>query len=220
LGRYFSPQVADVLAAGQERLGSAEAREVTLLFADLRDLTEISERLETGQLVFLLNRFHAAMVDCVFGHGGTLDKYLGDGLMAYFGAPVVQEDHAERGVLCALDMQAALDRLNEELSAEGLPVLRMGIGVHSGRVIVGDIGSPRRQEYTAIGNAVNVASRIEQLTKVHDVAVLVSGETRRLVRGKITFTAAEPVRVKGKAEPLQTFSPSRSPETASDPGLP
>jgi class 3 adenylate cyclase len=209
LGRYFSPHVADVLAAGEEKLGSAEERVVTLLFADLRDFTALSDNLETSALVRLLNRFHAQMVDCVFARGGTLDKYLGDGLMAYFGAPVAQEDHAERGVLCALDMQEALGRLNTELSDEGLPTLRMGIGVHTGRVIVGDIGSPRRQEYTAIGDAVNIASRIEQLTKVHGVPVLVSDETRRCVSADVSFTAAEPMRIKGKAEAVATFCPRR-----------
>jgi adenylate cyclase len=182
---------------------------VTLLFADLRDFTALSDNLETSALVRLLNRFHAQMVDCVFARGGTLDKYLGDGLMAYFGAPVAQEDHAERGVLCALDMQEALGRLNTELSDEGLPTLRMGIGVHTGRVIVGDIGSPRRQEYTAIGDAVNIASRIEQLTKVHGVPVLVSDETRRCVSADVSFTAAEPMRIKGKAEAVATFCPRR-----------
>jgi class 3 adenylate cyclase len=215
LGRYFSPQVADVLAAGEGRLGAAEERVVTLLFADLRDFTSLSDKLETSALVHLLNRFHARMVDCVFARGGTLDKYLGDGLMAYFGAPVTQKDQGERGVLCALEMQEALTSLNAELSDEGLPTLQMGIGVHTGRVIVGDIGSPRRQEYTAIGDAVNIASRIEQLTKVHQVPILVSEETQQRVGPEVSFTAVAPERIKGKAEPVVTYRPQRTAATGS-----
>jgi adenylate cyclase len=222
LGRYFSPQVAAAVADGTAEIGRGERRDVTVLFADLRDFTRLSEELTGEQVVQLLNDFHARMVDEIFAAGGTLDKYLGDGLMAYFGAPVVQPDHADRAVRCALAMQRGLAGLNLTAQRRGGPALRMGIGIHSGSVILGDIGTARRREYTIIGDTVNVAARIEQLTKSYDAAILVSEATKDRIATDVTFTGIEPVSVKGKAQPLQIFfvgatdtSPRRS-----DPSIP
>src|SRR5262249_3922382 len=145
LGRYFSPQVAALLAAAPDGAALGESREVSVLFADLRDFTAIAERLEGREVVALLNDFHAHMASTIFAFGGTLDKYLGDGVMVYFGAPVAEADHAARAVRCALAMQGALARLND---ARPAPPLRMGIGIHTGAVVVGDIGAPERREYT------------------------------------------------------------------------
>jgi adenylate cyclase len=207
LTRYFSPQVATRLDERGDLGGTGESREVTLLFADLRDFTALAERLAPERVVELLNAYHERMVNAVFAHGGTLDKYLGDGLLAYFGAPVAQPDHAERAVRCALAMQAALARLNDERARRGEPGLRMGIGVHTGRAIVGDVGAARRREYTVIGDAVNVAARIEQLTKVHGAGIVVSDETRRQVGGAIHFAAAPDALVRGRTEPVRTWVP-------------
>jgi adenylate cyclase len=202
LGRYFSPQVAALVEAGS-LASAAERREVTVLFADLRDFTRLAERLDSRQVVALLNRFHSAMVAVVFAHGGTLDKYLGDGLMAYFGAPVAQHDQAMRAVRCALDMQEALAALNRG-EAE---TLRMGVGVHTGTALVGDIGADSRREFTVIGDAVNVASRVEQLTKQYEAPVLVSGQAVAAVGATMAFRLVDRVTLRGRNEPVEVYAP-------------
>ena len=207
LGRYFSPQVAARVEELGDGAAAGESREVTILFSDLRDFTALSETLRSEQVVAMLNEYHERMVETVFSHGGTLDKYLGDGIMAYFGAPVTQDDHAERAVRCALAMQGALARLNVERAARREPALRMGIGVHTGTVVIGDVGAASRREYTAIGDAVNVASRIEELTKTQGVPILVSAETRRRVGDAVPFSPAGPARLKGRAQPVETYLP-------------
>lgn len=212
LGRYFSPGVAAQLAAGPQE--GATSRDVTLLFSDIRDFTALSERLQPAEVVALLNEYHTRMVEVVFRNGGTLDKFIGDGLMAYFGAPLADPEHPRRAVQCALEMVDSLEALNVGRIARGEVPLRIGIGVHTGSVVVGDIGSPTRLEYTAIGDAVNLASRIEGLTKLHAAPVLVSAETRQRVGDAYAWVEAPPVQVKGKREPVITFLPARPSATA------
>lgn len=207
LGRYFSPEVATLLAEAGTTAAVGETRQVTVIFSDLRDFTGLTEHRSGPDTIALLNDYHERMVRTVFAFGGTLDKYLGDGMMVYFGAPVAQADHAARAVRCALAMQEELAQWNVERERRGEPVLRMGIGVHTGPVVVGDVGAAVRREYTAIGHAVNVAARLQELTKLRGVPVLVSGEVRRATGSGVVFEAIGDAEVRGHSEPVALFVP-------------
>ena len=177
---------------------------ITVLFADIRGFTRISEHAPPEKIVQLLNRYFSAMTDIIFAHGGTLDKYLGDGLMALFGAPTVTPKDATNAISAAVAMQRRMLSINDELRAEGFPEIGIGIGLHTGEVIVGYIGSERRSEYTAIGDAVNTSSRLESNAKAGEI--LVSEVTAQAARSRYQLAPREPI----TEEPRTTRAALRS----------
>jgi len=176
LTRYMTDQVAEVVLKNGATL-TGESRRATVLFCDIREFTRLSGSLSATEVVELLNDVLSRLVDVVFEFGGTLDKFLGDGLMAVFGAPLSSGRDEEMAVRSALRMRDEIDRFNAGRSEKGFPCLKIGIGVHSGEVVAGNIGSLRRLEYTVIGSTVNLASRIEQLNKTFKTDILISSAT-------------------------------------------
>ena len=204
--RFTNPHVAKVLV---ERGGiETGRREVTLLFSDIRGFTTLSETRKPEEVIALLNRYFSLQVDVVFKHGGSLDKFIGDCIMAIWGAPLDDPDHAKRAVACALEMVDTLISFRRALGAEdsGFDV---GIGVHSGPAVVGLMGSQKRLEYTAIGDTVNLASRVEGLTKDAKRRVLVSKDTKELCGDAFEFVHCGTFPVKGRAQPVELFEPKR-----------
>ena len=173
---------------------------ITILFADIRGFTRISEHAPPERIVSLLNRYFSAMTDIIFAHGGTLDKYLGDGLMALFGAPTTTPDDANNALNAAVAMQRRVLGINIELQAEGLPEIGVGMGLHTGEVIVGYIGSERRSEYTAIGDAVNTCARLESNARGGEI--LMSDAAAKAARSRYKLQPRDPITVKNREQPV------------------
>ncbi|HZE69455.1 MAG TPA: adenylate/guanylate cyclase domain-containing protein [Pyrinomonadaceae bacterium] len=176
---------------------------ITILFADIRGFTRISEHAPPEKIVGLLNRYFSAMTDIIFAHGGTLDKYLGDGLMALFGAPTTTPEDASNALNAAVAMQRRVLGINRELEEEGFPELNVGIGLHTGEVTVGYIGSERRSEYTAIGDAVNTASRLESNARAGEI--LMSDATAQAAHRRYELKPREPIMVKNRVQPVRLW---------------
>jgi adenylate cyclase len=202
-GRYVSPTIFNHLMADPRiaQLGGVR-RDMTVLFSDIRGFTTASEKGTPEAIVAQLNEYFGEMVEVLFRHNGTLDKFVGDMVMGLFGAPVNDPHHADHAVATAIEMSAALSRLNAGWAAAGRPVLDIGIGINSGDMIAGNIGSQSIMSYTVIGDAVNLGSRIESLNKDYGTRILISQATHdRLTRSFSTRRVGE-VTVKGRREPV------------------
>lgn len=211
LSQYVSPSIlatlvdkspSDVLKA---EVGSKE--NLTVLFSDIRGFTSISERLEPEKVVELLNGYLSEMVDVIFEHEGTLDKFIGDAIMSFWGAPLKVDDHGVRAVLAALDMRRQLEIFNQRLDAtEGIR-LEIGIGINTGEVILGNIGSEKKLDYTIIGDNVNLASRMEGLTKMYGAPILITESTYEEIKNTIPCRIVDMVKVVGKKKGVRIFEP-------------
>lgn len=205
LGKVVSPAIAEELMESEVELGGEE-REVTVLFSDLRNFTDLCEGRDPRDVLSLLNLYLTEIGGIIESHGGVVDKYMGDAVMALFGAPLACGDDATRAVATGLDMIASVERLNRELTDRGLPQVESGIGIHTGRVVAGNMGSPTRLNYTVIGDGVNLAARLEGLTKRYGVPLLVSEATRRQAP-EFVYRRLDCVRVKGRREATTIFQP-------------
>jgi adenylate cyclase len=207
--RFLDPRVvSDLVERGITPAAlNGQQREITVLFSDMRGFTSLSETREAPEVVALLNDYFSHQVEAVFRHGGTLDKFIGDAIMVFWGAPSADANHAEHAVAAALEMLATADELKQKIKQSGAS-LDIGIGIHSGPAVVGFIGAERRQDYTAIGDTVNLASRIEGLTK-NVCRVLVSAETRSLCGDRFEFVPRGSHSVKGREKPVDVFEPRR-----------
>lgn len=219
LSRYFSPAVAEQIQADQDVPGVPRRFDVTVLFADLRGFTRASAQYAPEEVARLAELHQTVMVEAVFRHGGTLDKFLGDGLLAYFGAPLPQADHARRAALAAQDIVRGLRELRVKDTRGELPVLAVAVGLHSGSAVVGAVGPPVRREFTILGDVVNVASRVEGVAKKLDQEILASGATRSLAGSDFDWREFPPVEIRGKAGTLDVFGLSVD-EVSSAPKLP
>ena len=203
-GRYLTDEVVDTLLDSPSGLQmGGEKRKVTMIMADLRGFTSLSERLAPKWVVATLNRYLAAMVTIIKRYNGTIDEFIGDAIFVLFGAPLWREDDAQRAVACAVEMQLAMAAVNEQNRAEGLPDLEMGIGIHTGQVVMGNIGSPERLKYGVVGSQVNLTSRIQSYTTGGQI--LVSETTRREVGHMLRTGKQMEVRAKGIEQPVLLF---------------
>jgi adenylate cyclase len=212
-GKYVTRQVVERILAGKAVLGG-EMVPVTVLFSDIRGFTSISEKMEPTALLDFLNVYFSGMVDCVMRRSGVVDKFIGDAIMAVFGAPVPQPDDALRAVNAALDMRERLEVLNEGFVARGLPRIKIGIGIHSGMVVAGNMGHVDRMEYTVIGDPVNLASRLESLTKELGVDIVLSEDTYQKVKDAVDAEPLREIQVRGREQAVRVYQVLRRKDAA------
>jgi class 3 adenylate cyclase len=204
-GRYLSKEVVEEVLDSPDGLKlGGETREVTFLVSDLRGFTSLSSRLPAHEVIEILNRYLERMVDIIATYRGTVDEFQGDGILAFFGAPLATEDDQERAVACAITMQAALIDINAEQRQRNLPELNMGIGINTGEAIVGNIGSERRTKYGAVGNAINEAYRIESFTVGGQI--LISPSVYQQVQHLAAIESTQDVQFKGIDHPVTLYN--------------
>jgi adenylate cyclase len=207
-GQYVPPELVDEMAKNPEEFSmQPESREMTVLFSDVRGFTTISEGLEPKELSRLMNEFLTPLTEVIYRHRGTIDKYMGDAIMAFWGAPLPAKDHAKQGILAALEMHRKLAELQPHFKKNNWPEIRIGVGLNTGRMSVGNMGSGIRLAYTVMGDAVNLASRLEGITKEYGAAIIVGETTRELTQHDFVFRELDRVRVKGKLEPVAIYEP-------------
>lgn len=203
--RYVSPHVADEIFKDPEtiRLGG-DRRDVTILFADIRGFTAMSRSMEPEAIVEVLNRYFTLVTEIIFRFEGTIDKFIGDAVMSVFGSPIRTSIHLDQGIKAAVAIKLAVQDVNQARRMQGFPPLQMGIGINSGEVIVGNMGSQSRMEYTAVGDAVNVASRLTDLAKAGDI--LVSEDIYRSIRNNVVAEERPGVAIKGMDKPVTVYN--------------
>ena len=206
LSRYLPPDmVTEVLKNPvAARLGGRRV-EMSILFSDIRGFTSLSEGLAPEAVVDLLNEYLSVMTEIIFRNGGTIDKFEGDAILAFFGAPQPLEDHPERAVLTAIEMREGSERLQDQWLEVTKRELAIGVGVHSGEAMVGNVGSLRRMDYTVIGDSVNLASRLQDLTKDYGASILISGATQSRVEQMCRLRFLGSVEVRGRLEPVNLY---------------
>lgn len=206
-GQYVPPELVEEMNKQPEDYTlEGDKREMTVLFSDIRGFTPIAEGLDPKQLSELMNEYLTPMTQVIHGQRGTIDKYMGDAIMAFWGAPLANPDHARDALIAALEMQRAAEQLRDRFIARGWPPVHIGIGLNTGEMVVGNMGSEFRMAYTVLGDAVNLASRLEGLTKVYSARIIVSDTVRHAARGFV-FRELDRVRVKGKQEPVTIYEP-------------
>lgn len=204
LERFLSPEVAEMVVANPDiRLGGVN-QEVTVLFADIRDFTPMSENLEPSRVVEILNEYFTRVTDVIFDNGGTLDKYMGDAVMAVFGAPISKGKDAENAVNSAIQIQQLLIELNRDAAARNWPELRVGIGINTGNAVAGNIGSPRRLDYTVVGDVVNTAQRL--MANATGGQILIAESTASKLGSSFDLERLPEMKVKGRSEAVPVFS--------------
>jgi adenylate cyclase len=216
--RYLSKDVYEQVLKNPAlaELGGSR-RTMSVLFSDVRGFTTLSERGDPEALVLQLNEYFSRMVEIVFEHRGTLDKFVGDMVMALFGAPLDDEDHADHAVATAIAMTRGLDELNARWTAEGRPTLGIGIGVNTGEMIAGTIGAETVRSYTVIGDAVNLGARLESLNKDYKTQIIISEFTARALKGRYNLRPLGAVVVKGKTVPVEIFEVATATTTGDSP---
>ncbi len=206
-GQYVPPELVDEMSIHPDDLGvGGESREMTVLFSDVRGFTTISEGLNPQELTQLMNEMLTPMTRIIHRHRGTIDKYMGDAIMAFWGAPLNDPEHARNALLAGLEMLAVIPDLQRDFAAKGWPPIRIGVGLNTGMMNVGNMGSEFRMAYTVLGDAVNLGSRLEGLTKQYGVSIMVSEFTKAKVPDFV-YRELDRVRVKGKDEPVEIFEP-------------
>jgi adenylate cyclase len=203
--RYMTQELAEELLKLDDAKLGGDRKEVSILFSDIRGYTTLTENLQAEEVVSMLNEYFESMVEAVFKHKGTLDKYIGDAIMAVFGSPLPLESHAWMAVQTSLEMRHRLDEFNRRRHADDKPKIKIGIGINSDTVISGNIGSSKRMEFTAIGDGVNLGSRLESVSKQYGCDIILSDNTYKPCQENIWARELDYIRVKGRNEPVAIY---------------